>query len=474
MKIDSKATLVRTFLAWAFILVLVVVVGVWYFRDDHVPQEITLFTGAEGGLYHRFGLALEKVYERQTGQGMRVISSAGSAANRVALIGEEADVAIVQAGAVSLDDLGLLSALYPEIVHVVVRKDLEVFQLEDLVGRRMILGPADSGMRQSAIEVLGAHQVMDGIIEETNRYFGELLLDKGVDGAIVTTGIFNPDLKEVLASRQFRLLPIPAAGAVQARNAYLNSHVLPMGLYGISRPVPAEDLPTLATTALLVGREDLPPGIIRNLLTAVYEGGLHHRFPALFRKDAAQDYSPAPLTKEADLFFNPADRIGQVANIMESIAAFKELAFALFAGLYLLWGRFRRFEEREKARLIQKEKDRLDEMLTETLRIEEAQVAESDPIALQRMLDEVTRIKLKALRQLTHEDLRGDRVFLIFLTQCSSLIGKIQAKMGQVRIPAFVGHLIRFIPDSDSDSVRTGNPVHIGHPIRSLSDRHSD
>ena len=43
-----------------------------------------------------------------------------------------------------------------------------------------------------------------------------------------------------------------------------------------------------------------------------------------------------------------------------------------------------------------------------------------------------------------------------------------------VRIPAFVGHLIRFIPDSDSDSVRTGNPVHIGHPIRSLSDRHSD
>ena len=48
------------------------------------------------------------------------------------------------------------------------------------------------------------------------------------------------------------------------------------------------------------------------------------------------------------------------------------------------------------------------------------------------MLDEVTRIKLKALRQLTHEDLRGDRVFLIFLTQCASLIGKIQAKMNQV------------------------------------------
>lgn len=43
----------------------------------------------------------------------------------------------------------------------------------------------------------------------------------------------------------------------------------------------------------------------------------------------------------------------------------------------------------------------------------------------------------------------------------------------ELRIPAFVGHLIRLISDSDSDSVRTGNPVHIGHPIRSLSDSDS-
>jgi len=56
-------------------------------------------------------------------------------------------------------------------------------------------------------------------------------------------------------------------------------------------------------------------------------------------------------------------------------------------------------------------------------------VGVSDPEKLRDMLNEVTRIKLKALRQLTHEDLRGDRVFLIFLTQCANLIGKIQAKM---------------------------------------------
>jgi hypothetical protein len=50
------------------------------------------------------------------------------------------------------------------------------------------------------------------------------------------------------------------------------------------------------------------------------------------------------------------------------------------------------------------------------------------------MLDKVTRIKLKALEELTHEALRGDRIFLIFITQCANLINKIQAKITQLNI----------------------------------------
>jgi hypothetical protein len=53
---------------------------------------------------------------------------------------------------------------------------------------------------------------------------------------------------------------------------------------------------------------------------------------------------------------------------------------------------------------------------------------------LRGMLDKVTRIKLKALDELTHEALRGDRIFLIFLTQCANLINKIQAKITQLNI----------------------------------------
>lgn len=114
---------------------------------------------------------------------------------------------------------------------------------------------------------------------------------------------------------------------------------------------------------------------------------------------------------------------------MESLAAGKELLFALVAGLYLLWDRYRRLKEGERTRELSVMKERLDDLLAETTRIERAQIETVDVVQLKEYLDEVTRIKLKALDELTHEDLRGDRMFLIFLTQCANVINKIQAKI---------------------------------------------
>ncbi|MEC9001835.1 MAG: hypothetical protein VX644_00560, partial [Planctomycetota bacterium] len=48
---------------------------------------------------------------------------------------------------------------------------------------------------------------------------------------------------------------------------------------------------------------------------------------------------------------------------------------------------------------------------------------------LQDFLDEVTAIKLQALRELTEEGLRGDQSFSIFLDQCAGLRNKIQLKI---------------------------------------------
>ena len=103
--------------------------------------------------------------------------------------------------------------------------------------------------------------------------------------------------------------------------------------------------------------------------------------------------------------------------------------FALGAAIYLLWDRWRRLKERERQALVDAEKKRLHAFLEETLQIEAAQMDTTDVKELGAFLDDVTRIKLRALQELTHEELRGDRVFAIFLIQCANLINKIQMKI---------------------------------------------
>jgi len=116
---------------------------------------------------------------------------------------------------------------------------------------------------------------------------------------------------------------------------------------------------------------------------------------------------------------------------MDTLAAFKELSVAFAAGLYLLWTRRKRLRETIQAEMVQLQKDRLDVFLEKTLEVEHAQMDTVDIAELQEFLDKVTQIKLAALTQLTHEELRSDQAFSIFLLQCVNLISKIQMKILQ-------------------------------------------
>lgn len=118
-----------------------------------------------------------------------------------------------------------------------------------------------------------------------------------------------------------------------------------------------------------------------------------------------------------------------MANIMESLAALKGLAFVVAAGCYLLWRRWRRKKEQLITDQISFGKEKLDVLLFETVEVERLLATTQNPGDLQELLDRVIQVKLKALDELTHKSLRGDRVFLIFLTQSSNLINFIQQKI---------------------------------------------
>jgi hypothetical protein len=255
-----------------------------------------------------------------------------------------------------------------------------------------------------------------------------LLADPTIDAAIVTTGMKNPSVHRVLSSGDFDILPLHAK-AMAAEYAHFDQVAIPQGYYATDPAVPGTDTQTVAATALLVCREDAPSITVSQTLDALYEEDLADTFPNLIPHDDAIAMTSRRLHPAARRHFDPFDHVGRLATVIEGLAGARELLFACVAGIYLLWDRWRRLKEKERRTLMQTEKDRLDQFLASTLKVERAQMDETDPARLNQFLDEITNIKLKALEQLTDETLRGDRVFAIFLMQCANLIGKIQSKI---------------------------------------------
>ncbi len=412
----------------AIVLLLVGSVVTWYVTREKLPAPIRIATAMEGGLYYQVGVGLRPFLERHAQRDVEILVTHGSVEDRELVLRGEAELAILQGSAVELDGLIAVAPLYRDLVHVVVRSGQDLASIQDLQGRRVILGPEGSGMRESAKALLSHYGVEVAGGDDSRRYFKDLLTTD-FDAAIVTTGLLNPDLGEVLASGRFELLPVLGADALSIRHRYFTPHEIPRGFYREGPPVPPADVPTVATINFLAVRRDAPDLLVTSVLRALYEYDLRQLVPTAVPWREAAEWDDLPIHGAALDYFQPYRGLGILASLMESLAALKELLFALGAGLYLLWAHWKRRQRRELELAIQTDKDRLDAFLSQTMQIEREQMTCTDSQELRKYLARVTEIKLRALEELTLEELRGDVTFTIFLQQCADLARKIQSKV---------------------------------------------
>ena len=421
---------------WLMAAVLIISISLFYATRDAIPNRLVLFTGQPGGFYRQVGSHLTKAWEEATQRKLDVQSSSGSRENFQALSSAKADLALIQGGVEDLSELSIIAPLSHDLVHVIVRKDASIDRIQDLKGHTIAVGMPNSGMASSAEKLLQFYGLNEQNTQWTYRYFTQMKEDASIDAAVVTAGILNADLSLLLGSGDYRILPMEYAPAFCEKNAYFFPALIHKGLYRLGDDFLQEDIPTVATTALLVATKSISPKVIDQLLITLFEesGGLDS--PVMLNAEEVREQQDLKLHPRAMQYFHPADQIGYMANVMESLAALKELAVAFVAGLYLLWDRWRRQQQKALARQLSKEKEKLDVLLAQTVDIER-QYASADAMSdLQGMLRQVMQIKIQALEELTHESLRGDRVFLIFMTQCSNLIDSIQSKMNRINLDA--------------------------------------
>jgi len=421
---------IRTWVTIGVTFLLIVSLLTWFLQREPVPGRIRIATGAAEGLYFKVGATIQAALEQRIRSSVSLRETDGSAENFRLLVEGDADLALVQGGSVPIENVRVITPLFREFVFVIVRKELDIDSVWELAGRKVCLGPPGSGNRDAALKVLQHFGVDETQLEgETHSSFEVLENDDSVEAAIVAAGIEHPALRRLLATNRFEILPLRSAVALELVHPFFRNVEIPRGLFAEHPSVPAESMPTIATTAYLVCREDASSDLVQATLATIHEESLRLKIPTLIERSEAPRWTATTMHPTAKRYFNPEDDIGAMVNVMEAVVASKELLFAIGAGIYLLWIRWRRLKEKELEAVVHRQKKRLDQFLTETLQIEKDQAQATDIDQLQELVDAVTRIKLRALQELTEEELRGNQEFSIFLDQCSQLIGRIQLRM---------------------------------------------
>ena len=427
-KITSKR--IRNWVTIGMTLLLITSLTTWLFQRETVPRQIRIATGSRQGLYHKVGSTIQVALEQRIRSSVTVEETDGSEENFQLLVNGDTDLAIVQGGSIPIEEVSVVTPLFREYLFVIVRKGTNIQSVWELAGRKVCLGRHGSGNRDAALKVLQHFGVDESDLRGKNDLSFEALEgDDSLEAAIVTAGIEHPSLRELLSTNRFDIVPIRSAMALELVHPFYRNVNVPRGLFAEHPPVPPEPTPTIATTAYLVCRNDAPGDLVQAALGTIHEESLRLKVPTLIERSEASQWTATRMHPTAHRYFNPEDNIGEMVSVMESLVATKELLFAIGAGIYLLWMRWRRLKENELDALLHRQKERLDRFLMDTLHIEKEQALTNDAEKLQGYLDRVTQIKLQALQELTEEDLRGNQEFSIFLDQCSYLIGRIQRKM---------------------------------------------
>ena len=268
--------------------ILVVSILIFYATRDVIPDKLILSTGQPGGFYHQVGTELKHAWEKQTQQQLELLTSSGSQENFTALKESKADFALIQGGVVDLDGLNIIAPLSTDLIHVIVRKESSIRAIRDLKGKSILIGASGSGMAASALKILQFHGLDEINTNLKNAYFTRLDENQNMDAAIVTAGILNSDLVELLESGNYRIIPVEYAQAFCEKNAFFSPTVIHKGLYRMGDSLLSHDIPTVATTALLVGREELSDEVVDQILLASFEKASYMQSPVMLNIEGGQ------------------------------------------------------------------------------------------------------------------------------------------------------------------------------------------
>jgi TRAP-type uncharacterized transport system substrate-binding protein len=289
--------------------------------------------GSSTGSSYRVGEVLNRYLKTRSGYELELVVTAAPG-NVGALLdrNEHIDLAVINSAddeAVKADGVFGLAALDPQYFFVIVPDANPAKEFRDLAG------PVNPGAREPGQPATLGERVLDyygmtgtGVTVVRPKQGNIADFESGVMTAATRTQFLHARMiEEMLGHGGYRLVPIRDHEALARSIPGTKAGFIPAGLYGPGRRIPAEPVPTLTVTQLLVARGDLPGRVVRDILEVVY----HPRFARDVQYEVSEEsgrmVGGLPLHPAADFYYHrndllTAERLGRFSLVASVIAAF--------------------------------------------------------------------------------------------------------------------------------------------------------
>jgi TRAP transporter TAXI family solute receptor len=292
------------------------------------PAFFRIGTGGTAGTYYPIGGLIANAISNPPQLVSTAVASNGSVANVNAIVGGAAESGFVQAdvaywafsgtgvfqGKPKVEDLRSIANLYPESVHLVVRKAANVKGIADLKGKKVSLDEPGSGTLLNARAILAAFGVTEKDIKSEfvkPNQAAELMKDGSLDAFFFTGGFPAAAISELASTGSgIDILPIagPEVEKLQKDSPFFATDEIPAGTY---KDVGA--VKTIAVGAHWVTSAKISPDTVYAVTKALWsdksratlDAG-HAKGKAIRKETALSGLQGVPLHPGAERFYKEA------------------------------------------------------------------------------------------------------------------------------------------------------------------------
>jgi len=250
---------------------------------SNCEEVIDIGSGSEAGTYYPFAVAIAKILNEKL-QNVTVVAhtSGGSADNNQKMYKKEYEMSMMQndvafyayEGLESVDlnkNLRAIGTLYPEDIHILVRKDSGIKILKDMVGKKIAIGNVGSGQRRNSVQILETEGIL-AFVEKDDSDFKtavEKFKSGQIDGLFYTVGWPAKGLVNLTKEIDCRFISLDKLlinRMVSDFPFYVESFI-PVGTYNNLNT----NVNTIAVKASLVVREDIEDSLVYAITKTIFE-----------------------------------------------------------------------------------------------------------------------------------------------------------------------------------------------------------